>query len=117
MTSFMDFVHRLSVFRFLVTENVVPSSQILFTLMMEALGSSENFSLQELYSVTSQKTALNYYASFRHIFHSRMIVIRLPYACLHFTVTLAAVKQVTADKTTTTCGCLLVMSRVVVPPV
>jgi hypothetical protein len=33
--------HLLKVLRFLVTTNVVPSSPILVTLMMEALGSSE----------------------------------------------------------------------------
>jgi hypothetical protein len=46
-----------SVFRLLVTDNVVPSSPILVTLMMEALGSLETSVLKEPHGVTSQKTA------------------------------------------------------------
>jgi hypothetical protein len=42
----------------LVMDNVVPSSLILVTLMMEALSSSETSVLQESHGVTSQKTPL-----------------------------------------------------------
>jgi hypothetical protein len=45
------------VLRLLVTANVVPSSPILVTLMMEAIRSSETRFLQEPHGVTSQKTA------------------------------------------------------------
>jgi hypothetical protein len=45
-----------SVRRLLVTANVVPSSAIFLTLMMEELNFSET--LQEPHGVTSQKTAL-----------------------------------------------------------
>jgi hypothetical protein len=45
-----------SVRRFLVTASVVPSSPILFTLLKEALSSSESRFLQGPHGVTSQKT-------------------------------------------------------------
>jgi hypothetical protein len=45
-----------SVRRLLVTANIVPSSPILITLMMEALISSETSFLQEPHGVTFQKT-------------------------------------------------------------
>jgi hypothetical protein len=45
-----------SVRRLLFTAMVVPSSQILVTLMKEALSSSETSFLQEPHGVTSQKT-------------------------------------------------------------
>jgi hypothetical protein len=44
-----------SVRRLLITASVVPSSQILVTLMKEALSSSETLCLQEPHDVTSQK--------------------------------------------------------------
>jgi hypothetical protein len=47
-----------SVRRLLVTANVVPSSPIIVTLMMEALSSSET--LVEPHGVTSQKTPFFY---------------------------------------------------------
>jgi hypothetical protein len=50
------YLHRL--LRLLVTANVVPSSTIIVTLMMEALRSSETLFLQELHGITSEKTAL-----------------------------------------------------------
>jgi hypothetical protein len=43
--------------RLLVTANVVPSSPILVTPMIEARRSSERLFLQERHDVTSQKTA------------------------------------------------------------
>jgi hypothetical protein len=46
-----------TVLRLLVTANVVRSSPILVTLMMEAILSFEDRSLQEPHGVTSQKTA------------------------------------------------------------
>jgi hypothetical protein len=46
-----------SVRRLLVTANLVPSSPILITLMLEELGSSEISFLQETHGVISQKTA------------------------------------------------------------
>jgi hypothetical protein len=46
-----------SVHRLLVTANVVPSSLILVTLMMEALHSSEMSVLQEPHGATSQEMA------------------------------------------------------------
>jgi hypothetical protein len=47
-----------SVFRLLVTANVVPRSPILINLMMEAIRSFEISALKELHRVTSQKTAM-----------------------------------------------------------
>jgi hypothetical protein len=47
----------ISVLRLLVTANVVPSSPILVTLMLEVIRSSENKFLQESHGVTSWKTA------------------------------------------------------------
>jgi hypothetical protein len=52
-----------SVLRLLAIANVVPSSQILVSLMMEALRSynpPKYRFLQESHSVTSQKTAFSY---------------------------------------------------------
>jgi hypothetical protein len=46
-----------SVLQFLVTANVVPGSLILFTLMKEAIRSSERWFLHEPHGVTCQKTA------------------------------------------------------------
>jgi phospholipid N-methyltransferase len=46
-----------SVLRLLVTGNVVPSSPILVTLMMEAIHFSETWYLQDPHGVISQKTA------------------------------------------------------------
>jgi hypothetical protein len=46
-----------SVFRLLVTENVVPRSPILVTLMMEAIRSSGTLGLTRARGVTSHKTA------------------------------------------------------------
>jgi hypothetical protein len=43
--------------RLLVTADVVPSSPILVTLMMEPIRSSESSVLKETHGVTSQKTA------------------------------------------------------------
>jgi hypothetical protein len=45
-------------FRILVTANVVPSSPILVTLIMEAIFTSETSFIPESYGVTSQKTAV-----------------------------------------------------------
>jgi hypothetical protein len=47
---------RIDVRLLLVTANVVSSSPILDTLMMEALSSSETSVLQEPHGVTSQKS-------------------------------------------------------------
>jgi hypothetical protein len=52
--------------RLLVTSNVVPSSPILVTLMMEALGSSERRFLQEPHGVTSQKTPCFIVTAMKH---------------------------------------------------
>jgi hypothetical protein len=72
-----------SVHRLLLSANVVPSSQILVTVMMEAIRSSETRFLQEPFGVTSQKTAFftvtavknsnltGSYASEYHCFSSR----------------------------------------------
>jgi hypothetical protein len=49
-------VFLLTVLRLLVIANVVPSSPILVTLMMEVLRSSETSVLQEPHCITSQKT-------------------------------------------------------------
>jgi hypothetical protein len=50
--------------QFLVTASVVRNSSILFTLMMEALPSSETSFLQATHGVTSQKTAM----FFKHVY-------------------------------------------------
>jgi hypothetical protein len=50
-------VFLFSMLRLLVTANVVLSSSIIVTLMMEALGSSKRLFLQEPHGVTFQKTA------------------------------------------------------------
>jgi hypothetical protein len=46
-----------SVLRLLVTANVVPSSPILVTLMMEALSPTEHRFIQNPHGVTSQRTS------------------------------------------------------------
>jgi hypothetical protein len=46
-----------NVLRLIVTANVVPSSPIIVTMMMEAICSSETRFLQQPHSVTSQKSA------------------------------------------------------------
>jgi hypothetical protein len=43
--------------RFLVTDNIAPSSTIIVTLMMEALVSPKRWLLQDPHDVTSQKKA------------------------------------------------------------
>jgi hypothetical protein len=53
----LHFVFLRSVRRLLVTVNVVPSSPIFVTLMMQELSSSETRFLQEPNGVTSQNTA------------------------------------------------------------
>jgi hypothetical protein len=53
LTAFLRSVRRL-----LLVANVVPSSPILVTLMVEALGSSETSILTKPHGVTSQKTTL-----------------------------------------------------------
>jgi hypothetical protein len=49
------YLSRSGVRRLLVTASVVPSSQILVTLMKEALGFSETSVIQEPHGITSQK--------------------------------------------------------------
>jgi hypothetical protein len=48
----------LSVLRLLVTASVVPSSQIIVTLMMEAIHFSKTSALKKPHGVTSQKTII-----------------------------------------------------------
>jgi acetylglutamate synthase len=50
-------INRMTRIGGLLTVNVLPSSPILVTLMMEALSSSETSVLQEPHGVTSQKTS------------------------------------------------------------
>jgi hypothetical protein len=74
----------ISVRQLLVTANVVPSSPILVTLMMEALSSSETSALTEPHGVTSQKTTFfggGWIYRGPHIAQYAEAIVSLPGSC------------------------------------
>jgi hypothetical protein len=62
----------------LITANVVPSSLILVTLMMEALYSSETSVSQEPHGITSQKTAFHQAVLSEKLMVTQLIMEILP---------------------------------------